>query len=76
MIPRDPLGAPASLAADTARRLERVIAAADGDWADVARRDFDRKHLDRIRAGASGLSTGMDDLADRCRWVAAQLDDG
>ena len=75
MIARDPLEAPARLAADAARRLGRAVAVADGQWVDGARREFDRRHLDRITSDADGLAAGMDNLADRCRKAAVRMND-
>lgn len=75
MIARDPLGAPARLATDAAGRLGRAVAVADGQWVDGARREFDRRHLDRITSDADGLAAGLSGLADRCRIVATRIED-
>lgn len=75
MIARDPLGTPAQLAADAAHRLTRAVAVADGQWVDGARREFDRRHLDRIISDAEGLASGLNSLADRCRIVATRIGD-
>jgi hypothetical protein len=68
----DPLGRPAAAASEAAERLQRAITEA-GEWADGARRDFDRRHLERIRADANGLAAGMQALAERCRRVANRI---
>jgi hypothetical protein len=68
----DPLGRPAEAASEAAQRLERAIAEA-GKWADGARSDFDRRHLEPIRADANGLAAGLQALAERCRRVATRI---
>ena len=71
MSSRDPLGPHATAATEAAQRLQRAIA--EADWTDGARRDFNRRHLERIRADANGLAAGMQTLAERCRTAATRI---
>lgn len=76
MIARDPLGGPAELAAEVSRRLERAASAADAEWSDGARREFDRRHLQPIRTEARAVAKELSVLADTCRRATQMLGEG
>ena len=57
------LSSRAAAARSIERRLQGTVAGLDSEWNDQARRDFDRRYLDQIRADARQLGKELADLS-------------